>query len=183
MSRFIKESLLLVILLVIFLIQTILSMKEKSPVFDEIDYLPSSYSYVITGKLKVELVQPPLTRTLYGTPLLFLKLRNPIEFKSWNKKIVDPYEFGRDFFYNCGEDPERVLFFVRLISVLIGMLLGILVFLWSKKLYGKNAGLLSLLLYIFSPLVLAHSQLVTTDIAMAFMSLVLSLIHISEPTR
>ena len=52
----------------------------------------------------------------------------------------------------------------RISTILISLMLGILCFYWSKTLYGKWAGLLCFGLYVFEPNLIAHSQLVTTDI-------------------
>jgi 4-amino-4-deoxy-L-arabinose transferase-like glycosyltransferase len=49
----------------------------------------------------------------------------------------------------------------------LALLLGCIVFLWSKQLFGREAGLGALFLYSFEPNILAHSGLVTTDVAAA----------------
>jgi hypothetical protein len=59
----------------------------------------------------------------------------------------------------------RVLFLARLPSLLLGVLLGVLVWRWTRDLFGARAAALALLLYTFCPNVLAHSHLVTTDIS------------------
>jgi len=60
----------------------------------------------------------------------------------------------------------------RYITVLFSLLVALCVFAWTRDLYGANAGLLALTLYTFDPNLLAHSQLITTDLyvagAMAF---------------
>lgn len=60
---------------------------------------------------------------------------------------------------------ERVLFIARLPSLLLGVLLGWLVWSWARVLFGLRGGALALLLYTFCPNVLAHGHLVTTDIS------------------
>jgi len=52
----------------------------------------------------------------------------------------------------------------RLVTILFSVLLGALVYRWSSALYGFAGGLLSLALYVFSPSLLAHGRLVTTDL-------------------
>ena len=44
------------------------------------------------------------------------------------------------------------------------MLLGYLCFQWSRQVYGFAAGIFSLFLFSFEPNIIAHSQLVTTDL-------------------
>ena len=46
---------------------------------------------------------------------------------------------------------------------LFSVLGGLVVFLWSGRLFGRWGGLLSLSLWVFCPNVLAHSRLITTD--------------------
>ena len=52
----------------------------------------------------------------------------------------------------------------RYVTILCSALLGILVFVWSRQLYGFAAGLLSLVLYCFDPNVQAHARWMTTDL-------------------
>ena len=58
----------------------------------------------------------------------------------------------------------RVLFLARLPSLLLGLLLGFLVWRWTRELFGARAGALATYLYTFCPNLLAHAHLVTTDI-------------------
>ncbi|HXT20715.1 MAG TPA: glycosyltransferase family 39 protein [Thermoanaerobaculia bacterium] len=52
----------------------------------------------------------------------------------------------------------------RLPTILLGVLLGWLVFSWTRAIWGFAAGALALGFYAFCPNVLAHSSLVTTDV-------------------
>lgn len=52
----------------------------------------------------------------------------------------------------------------RLFSVLSALLLALYVLVWATQLYGKPAGIFSLLLYCCCPNIMAHSQLVSTDV-------------------
>jgi hypothetical protein len=52
----------------------------------------------------------------------------------------------------------------RMMTVLFSALVAFVVFSWARKMYGAAAGLSALALYIFDPNIIAHSQLVTTDI-------------------
>ena len=62
---------------------------------------------------------------------------------------------------------KRVLdafFTARMVTFLFSMLVAWLVFYWSRSLYGWIPGIVSLFLYVFDPNIIAHSQLVTTDL-------------------
>ena len=52
----------------------------------------------------------------------------------------------------------------RLMTILFSAALALLVFHWARSLYGLVPAFFSLLLYIFDPNIIAHSQLVTTDL-------------------
>jgi Dolichyl-phosphate-mannose-protein mannosyltransferase len=55
-------------------------------------------------------------------------------------------------------------FVARLMTILFSALTAYMVFHWARALYGLYAGLAALILYVFDPNIIAHSQLVTTDI-------------------
>jgi hypothetical protein len=56
-----------------------------------------------------------------------------------------------------------MLFRGRAVMGLAALALGILVWLWSRRLFGPVGGMISLLLYVFSPIVLANGALMTSD--------------------
>lgn len=77
------------------------------------------------------------------------------------------------------------LFVSRLPTVLVALVLGVLVFAWSTRLYGPWGGLLSTTLYALCPNVLAHSQLATNDVHTAclmFASTLLFVRYLESPT-
>ena len=51
-----------------------------------------------------------------------------------------------------------------MVMPLFSVLGGLVVFAWSRRLYGTGGGLLSLCLWVFCPNVLAHCRLITTDL-------------------
>jgi hypothetical protein len=50
-------------------------------------------------------------------------------------------------------------------NVLLGVLLGVLLFCWARELFGTTAATAALALFCFEPNILAHAGLVTTDFA------------------
>ena len=50
---------------------------------------------------------------------------------------------------------------------LVGVALGLLVFAWSRRLFGDGGGLLSLALFATSPTLLAHGRMLTSDMSAA----------------
>ena len=82
------------------------------------------------------------------------------------------WRMSQQFFFHEQNDPVRMLLAARAMIVLLGMVLGLLIYFWSRSFFGPGGGLLSLALYAFSPTFLAHGRVVTSDIALAlFLSL------------
>jgi hypothetical protein len=63
---------------------------------------------------------------------------------------------------------DSPLYAARYSTMLLSVLLAVIIFITSRKLWGDAGGLLSLSLYCFSPTILAHSCLATPDLANAF---------------
>jgi hypothetical protein len=75
--------------------------------------------------------------------------------------------------------PDRVMFWARLPFILLSALMGLLIYLWGRKLAGDVAALAALFLYTLDPTILAHSYLVAMDVGLAFFT-VLSLFALWE---
>lgn len=59
------------------------------------------------------------------------------------------------------------LYVARIVTIFFSCLLALLVFYWSRLLYGFIPAFFSLTLYVLDPNIIAHSQLVTTDLYLA----------------
>ncbi len=164
-KRKIKKTLLINILLLAFLIQCIFSMISISSTSDEVAHLPAGYSYLKTGDFKLNPEHPLLIKIIAAYPLLFLNLPHP----HTNRYFIEneKWEYGKSLIYQSGERAEKILFLGRLIIVLLGLFLAVLVYEWSKELFGKQAALFSLFLFSFEPNLIAHSRLITTDVGFA----------------
>ncbi|MDD5530418.1 MAG: glycosyltransferase family 39 protein [bacterium] len=170
-----------IFLLSIFL-QTVLSMKNNSATYDEIAHLPAGYSYLKTGDFRMNQEHPPLIKQLCALPLLFLNLDFPVNREAWNAS--DQWKYGLSFLYNNRIDADKILFIGRISVVILSCVLGLLLFLWTKQLFGPEAGLFSLFLYAFCPNIIAHSSLVTMDLGITlftFLSLYTFWRFLKEP--
>src|SRR5262249_28386398 len=67
------------------------------------------------------------------------------------------------FFFAPGHDADALLFAARVPVAIVGALLGALVFFWSRRLFGTSGAYISFILYVFSPTMLAHGALATSD--------------------
>ncbi len=62
---------------------------------------------------------------------------------------------------------ENHVLVARSVTILFSLVLALLVYRWSARLYGRSAGLFALVLYIFEPNIIAHSRLATNDLLCA----------------
>ena len=75
---------------------------------------------------------------------------------------------GHQFFYETGHDHFPMLMRARAMIAVFSIGTGLLVFFWSRQLFGTAGGLVSLGLFAFCPTMLAHGVLVTSDMCMTF---------------
>jgi 4-amino-4-deoxy-L-arabinose transferase-like glycosyltransferase len=107
---------------------------------------------------------PPLAKELAALPLLLMDIRTPSPSPAW--ALGQQWEYGHRFLYQWN-DADRVLFWGRLPMVALGCVLGAAVLLWTQRHFGLLAGGVAFFLCLLSPDVLAHGQIVTTDLAVA----------------
>ena len=158
------RDLLVALLLLAFFAQAVSSAVLKSPTFDEEFHVARAYAYVRTGDLRMQQNHPPLVSVIAGLPLLLMpELTPPQEIPRWDDAFL--FHFADNLFWRLGHDVDEMLFLARFPIVLLGTLLGAFVFRWARELYGPAAGLLAAALYAFAPNLLAHTRLVTTDLA------------------
>jgi len=140
------------------------SMRFNAPTSDEQNHISRGYHYLVTGNLDLN-VTPPLVNALSGVPLLFQKgIVVPGYDVTHRKTYIN--EFAEDFVW-VYNDAEEVINGGRLAIICLSVVLAYLVFRWARELWGVKAGLLALFLYVLDPNILAHSQLVTTDLGVA----------------
>jgi len=154
----------LVILLLAFFAQALTSIPLKAPTFDEEFHIARAYAYVRTSDLRMQQNHPPLVSLLAGLPLLLMpELTPPEEIAHWDDAFL--FYFADSLFWRLGHDVDKLLFLARFPIILLGTLLGVFVHRWAREAYGRRAGLLAMGLYAFAPNLLAHTRLVTTDLA------------------
>jgi hypothetical protein len=140
---------------------------EKSMTADEIAHLTAGHAYNTrtdfrlhpeNGNLPQRLAALPLT--LAGAPLPSTTL------ETW--KTADIWNYGHTFFYEQGLSVGEFLFYGRAMITLFGAATGLLIFFWSRSLFGWRGAFLSLGLFVFCPSFLAHGALATSDVVMTF---------------
>ena len=152
-----KAAFIATSLILIFVGQALYLAAANSTVSDEVAHLGAGYSYLKEGHLDLNPEHPPFIKQLAALPLLFMNLKFP----SGNEQ----YALGRAFLYQIGNPAERMIFFARAVLLPFAVFLGMIIFLWTRDLFGPKAACFSLLLFAFFPELIIHSSLVTTDFA------------------
>jgi hypothetical protein len=158
-----RYTVIAIALVIAFWLQMFLAIPKLSATSDEIVHLPAGYSYWTTRDFRLNPEHPPLAKLIAALPLLFLKPRVDMNSREWI--AGDEYFFGYRFLYS--NDADRLLFWGRLPMTFLATLAAVLVFLWARDMFGRAAGLFALGLCAFSPNLLAHGMLVTTDVPVA----------------
>jgi len=141
------------------------SMWNDSATNDEVAHIPAGYSYLKTADYRLNPEHPPLIKDLCALPLLFMNLKASFDHRSWQEH--DQWAFGQQFLYHWGNDADKIARAARLPVIILMIMLGIYIFQWARKIWGNKAALLALFFYCFSPTVIAHGRLVTTDLGIA----------------
>jgi hypothetical protein len=152
-------------------LQAFTSLERKSLTYDELVYIPAGYSYVATGDYRLNREQPPLMKLLAGIGMMPLHPRLPLEHSSW-AQAAEPgsnaqWEFGRAFLLEANPNGEALIEAARIPIVMVTLLLVVVAYLFARDLYGRRAGLLAAWLATFSPNILAHGRLATTDLGLS----------------
>lgn len=157
--------LLITIMLGVFLTLSLSLAWQESTTFDEKAHVGAAYSYVRFGDMRLNPEHPPLLKDLAGIPLLFLNPAFPSESTQWTDGTNEQWSIGERFIHE--NDADRIMFWSRFPMILVALLLGVMIYRWTKELAGTIAGLFALLLYVADPNVIAHGHYVTTDLGIA----------------
>lgn len=159
-------------MLVLYILLAVGSLRGDSVTVDEFGHLPVGYDLLRTGDFHFCELNPPLMNLLSALPLAVNRV--PPSGTGITIAPEDRYSFwvnGYDFMVRFQSDYQRIFDRARLVTVVLVGLLGLLLFLWGRRLVPHHAGAAGLLaagLIWFSPNMLAHARLVTTDAGAAF---------------
>jgi len=135
----------------------------SSLTFDEGPHLAVGYATLRTGDFRLQPVHihPPLVNVLAAMPLLLdPSLPDPRSIPGWDiaslSAITDTIVWQH-------RPPDGIALAGRLPIILLAVLLGAFVYRWAADLAGWKAGLLALFLYALDPNIVAHAQVITTD--------------------
>jgi hypothetical protein len=146
-------------LLAVFIVQAAIAAHRDSVTIDEFVDLPVGLYILRTGDFTVDPINPPLARMLAASSLL----SEPLSFAP--SPGTPHWAMGYLFMRNNAAAYQAMFVRARMLMIGFTSLLGVLVFVWARQLYGWKAGLCALGAFTFAPNMLAHAHLVTLDMS------------------
>ncbi|MBI3185586.1 MAG: glycosyltransferase family 39 protein [Myxococcales bacterium] len=177
----VPHGFVVVLLLAAFAASGTWSLGQESATYDETAHLPAGLSYLERWDFRLNPEHPPLAKLWAALPVYALGMRGDYDSPAWRgraralgrpRTAADQWLYGFELLngkVSAAErrDPFAMLVPARLAMLLLGVFLGLLVYAWARALFGVPGSLVSLFLYSLCPTMLAHTRLVTTDLAAA----------------
>lgn len=137
---------------------------RQSVTFDENFHLPSGMLIAARGEFRVSAVNPPLVKALAGAAALASgAIVPPVD----SLGSGEQGEVGIAFMRANAAHYHRMFVAGRLVTIALSALLALMVWRWSRRLWGPRGALVSLALYALAPEALAHAGVVTMDVPTA----------------
>jgi len=171
-KELLATMLLGVILVVVFVIMSYAQLKF-APVNDELANVPAGFNFLTTGRY-TDPTHPPLLRYLFAVPLFIVGAdplpQDQLGYYSWPG-------YGKDFLFRNQVSWQCILQSTRTVVILLSLILLVLVYRWTKTLWGRSAAFAAVVFLALEPNFLGHGQLATLDagFALAFCFSVFSL--------
>jgi len=140
------------LLLFIFALQCTWFIRTQSLTFDEPVHIAEGLDAWRNGRFEQYNDHPPLARLLCALPLINPKWQVEVQ------QLPDSFHISR-----VSPDPVSLAWRARAMNTLLGLLLGLLVWLEARKQFSVAAANFALALFAFAPSLIAHFSLATTD--------------------
>src|SRR3989344_5823824 len=159
-----KEWFVVTLLLLVFFAQIFLGARLFSVAMDEQIHLPAGFVHLEAKEIEFRKSNAPFIGMLAALPS-FLFSKPNINIKEPDILSNNFWDFGNKFLFSNNAD--RLVFFGRMVVALLSVLMAFYVFKWAKELFADKAGIFSLFLFVFIPVVVGHSQFISTDVGLA----------------
>src|SRR5262249_12326377 len=129
-----------IVLVLLWWTMAVTAVAGKSNGFDEMPHLTAGYSYWLTGDFRLQPEAGNLSQRWAALPLLVGGWRFPsLDQEAWRR--FDVYAVGYHFFYDVGNDLQAMLLRGRAAMAVLGAALGLVVYAWSRRLFGPAGGI------------------------------------------
>ena len=163
-----RVTILLVVLLVAYAVLTATSVRDQSITFDELGHLTGGTAAWIAGDYRLFPQNGQFPQRLAALPLVLLGIRFPTRHQeAWRTSNLEA--IGAQFLYGVGNAHESLLWRARLAMIPLALLLAWVCATWARRLFGDAGAVVTMGAFVFSPSLLAHGALATSDVAAALM--------------
>ena len=144
------------------------SVRQQSITFDELAHLTGGVTAWLTSDYRLFPQNPQLPQRWAALPLVVGGIGLPsLDQPAWWSSDLEA--IGYQLLYNSGNDHDAILWRARLAMIPIGVLLGWTCYVWGRALFGAAAGVVAVFVCVFSPSIIAHGPLATSDLTAALM--------------
>jgi hypothetical protein len=167
-----KAEMVCAALLLLMAVNLFAAISRKSITNDEIVHIPAGYYHLVAGDFQLNNEHPPLVKMWAALPLLIVQPDEPPAPKTEDENFMErTWGFHERFWQANQARFQTVTFWPRVIMIPITLALGVLLFVFARKLFGETAALIAVAFYVLEPTVLAHGRIVHTDVPAAFVYL------------
>ena len=153
-------------LLALYYVMALSAASQKSMTFDEMAHLTGGYTYWAFNDYRLHPENGNWPQRLGALPAILGRASFPsLDQPAWTGSNV--YVLGDKFLYFSGSDADTLVGRGRAVMALVGVALGALVYAWAGRLVSPAGAWVSVVLFVFSPTLLAHGPLVTSDVTAA----------------
>lgn len=163
-TRWMTHPIAAAVLLGVFVALMLGSVRDTSLTFDELAHAAGGKAIVAARDFRLQPENGVLPQALAGMALQSYAFPSA-DSEAWRN--ADVWGAGFAWFFESNHDAQRMTFLARAACAELALALGVVVWAWSRRLFGPLGGMISLVLYVLSPTVLANGPLITSDVAAA----------------
>jgi 4-amino-4-deoxy-L-arabinose transferase-like glycosyltransferase len=140
----------------------------KSVTADEILHVTGGYFYNKFNDYRIQPENGVMPQRVAALPAVLMGAPPPPLADNIYWRTSDASVIGHQLFYETGHDHWPMLMAGRALMTVFSAGTALLVFCWSRRLFGATAGFFALTLYALCPNILAHAPLATSDLPAVF---------------
>jgi len=141
---------------------------NESTTSDELVHLTGGYTFDHFNDYRLHPENGNLPQRLAALPAVLSGMPFPALAGNEYWRDSDAWILGHQFFYESGADHFPRLMAGRAMIALFSVATGLLVFCWTRRLFGDAGAVVALIFFTFEPSFLAHGALATSDVCMTF---------------
>ena len=146
------------------------SLLNDAPTSDEPPHILSGYVALKYGQDYIDPEHPLFAKATSAIPLLFQNIKFDKTDPGYiNQKtefdIGKMFSASRIFLDYNGNDPDGILLSTRMPMIILTVFFGVVIFFFTKNIFGGLAALIATFFFATEPNILAHGGLVNTDLA------------------